>query len=213
MLPSRQSSRKTTSSSPSSPSRVRLGDVLFPTVADVLEAHAASLAAHGGLDGVRDPGLLESAVMSPRSGYYASLVDLAAALLFGIARNHAFLDGNKRTAVVTAFAFLRVNGATIVAPTRETHAIVDGVAAGQITREQLGAYLTLLLGGDPRVFDELAPPDAAASDVQSEGAAHRIDRRSEPRRPRTSSSGGRANITRWRWNGSRFVRGLGSPRP
>lgn len=190
MRPSRQSSKKTTSSSPSSPSRVRLGEVLFPTVADVLEAHAASLAAHGGLDGVRDPGLLESAVMSPRSGYYASLADLAAALLFGIARNHAFLDGNKRTAVVTAFAFLRVNGATIVAPTRETHAIVDGVAAGQITREQLGAYLTLLLGGDPRVFDELALPDAAAaSDARSEGAAHRIDRRREPWLPHGNSGG------------------------
>ena len=138
---------------------MRFSSVLFPEVEDVLDAHSASLDAHGGLAGVRDGGLLESAVMAPRSGYYDSLASLAAAFCFGIARNHAFLDGNKRTAVVTAFAFLRVNGVVVTAPQHETHAIVDGLAAGRVSRDALVEHFTTLMGGDPRPLEDLPPPE------------------------------------------------------
>lgn len=83
---------------------------LYPTLAEVLELHARLLERFGGAGGVRDLGLLESALMRPQTGYYSSLSLQAAALLQSLTQNHPFVDGNKRVAFATTAIFLRMNG-------------------------------------------------------------------------------------------------------
>lgn len=87
-----------------------MAQTLFPTVEEVLYLHRRLLERFGGRGGVRDLGLLESALHRPRSGYYGSLSEQAAALLQSLARNHVFVDGNKRVAFATCAIFLRLNG-------------------------------------------------------------------------------------------------------
>lgn len=82
----------------------------YLTVEEVLLLHAALIARHGGASGVRDRGLVESALARARSGYYDSLSQQAAALLQSFAMNHAFVDGNKRVAWASSMVFLRMNG-------------------------------------------------------------------------------------------------------
>lgn len=82
----------------------------------VLDIHRASLERHGGMDGLREPGLLDSALMQPEAAYYYGQGDLAAsaaAYAFHIAQNQPFLDGNKRTAVGSAYLFRKANGADV----------------------------------------------------------------------------------------------------
>jgi death-on-curing protein len=83
--------------------------VLYPTLAETLELHIRLIERFGGKEGVRDMGLLESALMRPQTGYYKSLSLQAAALLQSLAQNHAFIDGNKRVAFATCAIFLRMN--------------------------------------------------------------------------------------------------------
>jgi death on curing protein len=83
---------------------------VFPTVEEVLFLHRRLLMRFGGQEGIRDMGLLESALARPRSGYYASLSEQAAALLQSLALNHAFVDGNERVAFATMAVFLRLHG-------------------------------------------------------------------------------------------------------
>ena len=86
-----------------------------PTVSAVKAIHAEVLAAHGGMQGLRDEALLESAVATPQATMFgkpltADPIDVAAAYLFYLCRNHAFLDGNKRVALATCLVFLSENG-------------------------------------------------------------------------------------------------------
>lgn len=83
---------------------------IYPTVEEVLVLHSLLLARYGGESGVRDLGMLDAALHRPRSGYYSSLSEQAAALLQSLANNHAFVDGNKRVAFATMAIFLRLNG-------------------------------------------------------------------------------------------------------
>ncbi|MGE3975749.1 MAG: type II toxin-antitoxin system death-on-curing family toxin [Bdellovibrionales bacterium] len=83
---------------------------LYPTLAETLELHQRLIERFGGKGGVRDMGLLESALMRPQTGYYKSLSLEAAALLQSLTQNHAFVDGNKRVAFATTAIFLRMNG-------------------------------------------------------------------------------------------------------
>ncbi len=83
---------------------------VFPTLQEVLYLHSRLIERFGGETGVRDPGAIESALYRPRSGYYATLAEQAAALLQSLARNHPFVDGNKRVAFATCAVFLRLNG-------------------------------------------------------------------------------------------------------
>ena len=90
-------------------------DCVHLTVEIVKEVHAAVIEAYGGAHGVRDEGLLHSAVAAPQATYggrspYADVTEVAAAYLFYLCRNHAFLDGNKRVAMTAAIVFLRLNG-------------------------------------------------------------------------------------------------------
>ena len=83
---------------------------LYLTLEEVLALHLRLIERFGGTEGVRDLGLLESALMRPQTGYYESLSLQGAALLQSLAQNHAFIDGNKRVAFATTAIFLRMNG-------------------------------------------------------------------------------------------------------
>jgi death-on-curing protein len=112
---------------------------------DAMIAHDLELAAHGGAIGIRDPGMLESALARPRNIWaYAesppSLQTLAAAYAFGISSNHPFVDGNKRTALVVSFAFLDVNGLEITASQEEAFLTILSLADGSLSEEQLADW-------------------------------------------------------------------------
>ena len=84
--------------------------VQFLSLDEVLEIHLALIKRFGGANGIRDVGLLESALYRPRSGYYTDLVDMSAALFESLINNHPFVDGNKRVAFFATDVFLRLNG-------------------------------------------------------------------------------------------------------
>src|SRR6185295_17067166 len=90
-----------------------MSEPIWLEVAEVVDMHAEQLAIFGGADGIRDQGLLESALMRPINRWHygeTDLAALAAAYAFGIARNHPFVDGNKRASFHALMVFLRVNG-------------------------------------------------------------------------------------------------------
>src|SRR5208282_360692 len=96
----------------------------YLTVAEVLAMHADQIERYGGAQGVRDQGLLEAALYRPQTGYYASLIEEAAALWESLAQNHPFIDGNKRTAFAATYTFLAINGARLTADAQETYVFV-----------------------------------------------------------------------------------------
>jgi death-on-curing protein len=113
---------------------------------DATTVHEAELTAHGGSGGIRDAGLLESALARPRNIWAYeetrhSLARLAAAYAFGISSNHPFMDGNKRTALVVSFAFLDVNGMDLTATQEDAYLTILGLAAGEISEDQLALWL------------------------------------------------------------------------
>ena len=106
--------------------------------------HDMQLAEHGGLTGVRDTGLLESALARPRnldSYGSADIHTLAAACAFGIVRNHPYIDGNKRTAFLAAYTFLRLNGAELQASEVSATQTMLALAAGEIGEDDFAAWL------------------------------------------------------------------------
>jgi death on curing protein len=111
-----------------------------------LAIHDRQLAEHGGQTGVRDKGLLDSALARPQQLHAygeptPDLADLAASLAFGLARNHPFLDGNKRTAHVCYRAFLALNDATLVASEEEKYVAMLALAEGAMTEADFAAWL------------------------------------------------------------------------
>lgn len=125
------------------------------SVGHVKVMHAEALDVGGGMDGVRDAGLLDSAVMAPQSGYLTSLAEMTATYAHGIAKNHAFVDGNKRTAVYAMLAFLEVNGITLTLPEAAWEKIMQSVASGATSRDDLGELIAAEIG---RREDVAAPP-------------------------------------------------------
>jgi death on curing protein len=107
---------------------------LWIEVCDVLAIHDRNLAVHGGLAGIRDQGLLDSALARPRQHYtYAdspSIVEMAALYTAGIVRNHPFVDGNKRTGFVVGVLFLELNDFGFAASEAEATQAVMGLASG-----------------------------------------------------------------------------------
>lgn len=93
-----------------------MSEPIFVSRDVVMDIHRASLDRHGGIDGLREPGLLDSALTQPEATYYyrkADLAGIAAAYAFHIAQNQPFLDGNKRTALGAALLFLKINGVDV----------------------------------------------------------------------------------------------------
>lgn len=112
----------------------------------VLAIHRRQLAEHGGADGVRDPALLESALARPVQLYAysdppADVAALAAAYAFGIARNHPFVDGNKRTAAVVCETFIELNGHVLHAEGVELFTIYLSLAEGSMDEAEVAAWL------------------------------------------------------------------------
>jgi death-on-curing protein len=110
----------------------------------VLAIHAEQIAEHGGAPGLRDEGLLDSALARPRQrAAYAELdaADLAASYGYGIVRNHPFVDGNKRTGFVAGATFLLRNGRTLDVPEEDVVETFGQLAAGALTEQQLAAWL------------------------------------------------------------------------
>ena len=99
----------------------------YLTVAEVLAMHADQIERYGGSFGVRDLGLLEAALFRPQTGYYADLIEEAAALWESLAENHPFIDGNKRAAFACAYTFLAINGARITAEPLAAYEIINGL--------------------------------------------------------------------------------------
>ena len=112
----------------------------------VLAIHKRQLAEHGGAEGVRDLGLLDSALARPKnllsySENQLDLCSLAAAYGYGIARNHPFIDGNKRTAYVTCLTFLKINGRSLDVSLDERYSTFLKLASGDLTEEELADWL------------------------------------------------------------------------
>jgi death-on-curing protein len=117
-----------------------------------LAAHAEQITEHGGGEGVRDPGALESAMARPRNlAVYGDpdAAALAAAYAFGIARTHPFVDGNKRTAVVVSEAFLLLNGHTLEASDAELVVAFLALAAGELSEDEMADWFRQRLGALP----------------------------------------------------------------
>ena len=101
--------------------------VVYLSVDEVLAVHDELISRFGGSSGVRDPGLLESALHRPRTGYYADVVEMAAAMFESLLMNHPFVDGNKRVAFFATDVFLRLNGWRLRVDSREAHAFLIGL--------------------------------------------------------------------------------------
>jgi death on curing protein len=116
----------------------------------VLAIHARQLREFGGLAGLRDPGGLESALGRPRNRWAydnGGLAELAAAYGFGIARNHPFADGNKRTALLAIVTFLGLNDVEFAAREAEAVVMMRGLAAGEIDEDGLTRWIAANLPG------------------------------------------------------------------
>jgi death-on-curing protein len=116
------------------------------TKQEVVAIHDMQLAWHGGASGLRDEGLLESALARAQNiASYAeetpSLAILAAAYGAGIVRNHPFLDGNKRTGLVAAFTFIERNGFAVTASQHDAYSAFYDLAAGKLSEEELAQWL------------------------------------------------------------------------
>lgn len=107
--------------------------------------HDESIAAHGGAEGLRDEGLLESALARPRNLFVYEGVDdvlrLAACYAFGLAKNHAFVDGNKRIAFIACGLFLRLNGLRLTASQADAALTFLALASGELDEGQLAEWI------------------------------------------------------------------------
>jgi death-on-curing protein len=119
----------------------------FLSLEDVLQLHARQLAKYGGATGIRDAGLLESAVAAPMATFggeflYQDLFEMAAALIFGLASNHPFVDGNKRVAAAAGLVFLELNGVSALGydePILEE--LIMAVADGRTGKNAIAEFL------------------------------------------------------------------------
>jgi death-on-curing protein len=120
-------------------------NLAFLTLEEVLDIHRDQIDRYGGSDGLRDLGLLQSALAMPESGFgdqffHADIFEMAAAYLFHIVKNHPFIDGNKRVGAMTAFVFLKLNGYSLKASNPAFESMVREVAEGKGDKKQVAAF-------------------------------------------------------------------------
>lgn len=123
-----------------------MSEPLFLDIDDVLALHSDQLAEFGGADGLRDRGLLESAIAQPQASFggryvHDGLFAMAAAYLFHIVSNHPFVDGNKRTGLLAALVFLDINGITIDRPNDALYELTMSVANGLMQKAEVAIEL------------------------------------------------------------------------
>lgn len=121
-------------------------DPAFLELNEALEIHRDQIARYGGSSGVRDMALLQSALAMPRAGigeeyFHADLIEMAAAYVFHIVKNHPFVDGNKRVGAVAALVFLRMNGCSLTMTNPAFEKTVRSVAAGKLDKAGVTAIL------------------------------------------------------------------------
>jgi len=125
-------------------------DCVHLSIDIVREIHAEAIRQFGGLNGVRDDNLFASAVLTPQSSFggkspYADIVEIAAAYLFYICKNHPFVDGNKRTAMMAAIVLLRLNGIEPKPDSEQWERLMFDVASSTINRDETTLRLRKLL--------------------------------------------------------------------
>ncbi len=119
---------------------------VFLAIEEVLQLHADQLTQYGGSEGVLDFGLLESALAMPSATFagdflHPTIPEMAAAYLFHLAANHAFVDGNKRIALMAAIIFLNLNGLALAAPKPRLYDLVMGLADGAVSKAEAAVFL------------------------------------------------------------------------
>lgn len=119
----------------------------------LLLKHAELLRLFGGAEGIRDEGALDSALMRPVNawsyGGETDMAKLAASYAFGLAKNHPFVDGNKRTAFVAFATFLKANGFNLVAPQPEAYRAMMALAAGEMSESDFAAWVSANMAARP----------------------------------------------------------------
>lgn len=110
----------------------------------IIAIHEAQLVEHGGPSGIRDAGMLDSALDRARNKWAyenADLAELAAAYGFGVARNHPFIDGKKRTSLMAIYTFLGVNDIEFIVPEADFAAVILSLAAGEVSEQSLARWI------------------------------------------------------------------------
>ena len=123
-----------------------MSEPTFLTLAEVVEIHADQIRRYGGQAGVRDLGLLQSAIAQPEASFggawlHADRFEMAAAYAYHICQNHPFFDGNKRAALAAALVFLELNGVSLSDPKSRLHRTMLQVAKGALTKSELAGVL------------------------------------------------------------------------
>jgi death on curing protein len=118
---------------------------LFLSLEQIISIHQNQLELYGGESGIRDLGLLQSALAMPASGFgdqyfHADLFEMAAAYLFHLVKNHPFVDGNKRAGFVASYVFLRLNGIIVTASEKSYEKITLETAEGKIGKPELAEF-------------------------------------------------------------------------
>lgn len=114
----------------------------YLTVLEVLAIHEDQIRRYGGASGLRDAGQLEAALFRPQSGYYKDIVEEAAALWESLSQNHPFVDGNKRTAFMSMFVFLYMNGSRLTPSASEAETFILGLyESGTFTFDLIEVWL------------------------------------------------------------------------
>lgn len=161
-------------------------EAVFLTLEECIRLHEEQIRRFGGSAGLRDPGLLESALARPRSGYYQTLFEQAAALLQSLAMNHCFVDGNKRMAMGSAFIFLDWNGFEINANGEEAERfLIEKVIMGKADVGEISKWL----GSHASPLASTGSTAASAAATAAPAKKAPTKRRSEtPAKPRRRKS-------------------------
>jgi death-on-curing protein len=122
---------------------------IYLTLAEVIAIHSNQIDLYGGQPGMRDLGLLQSAVAQPEAGFggqwlHEDIFAMAAAYAFHICQNHPFVDGNKRTALASALVFLEMNGISLEDPKRKLLKAMLNMTQGELSRQQFAQVLRML---------------------------------------------------------------------
>lgn len=121
-------------------------EILFLTLAEVIEIHSDQIKRYGGSQGIRDMNLLSSAIAMPQASFYgkflhSDIYEMAAAYAFHICNNHPFIDGNKRTALASALVFLELNSINISDPKGRLYKDMLGLAEDKVKKKEFAEIL------------------------------------------------------------------------